>query len=499
MTLAKLSAENRLRRTIANFYDDLNAYVLFAFPWGQPGTQLEEFEGPDIWQRDFGETLRNAINENPFDVVRIATKSAHGVGKSTMTAWLILWAMSTRPHLNAAITANTYPQLNGKTWRELALWHKRAINGHWFKWSAKRFAHVEHPSTWFADAVTNNPQNSEAFAGLHGRYVMTIFDEASGIEDIIWEVCEGAHTTDRSLAFAFGNPSRNAGRFKACFTTDSFRWKNFTVSGMNSMLTNKNLIREWREAYGEDSDFYKVRALGEFPHTTSMQFISEGTLDAAVLRDIPYEAYITMPLIMGVDIARGGDDSGTGGDYGGDNNVITLRRGRKFLESDVFPGRGDTMKVASYIAESIKKHKPWAVFVDEVGLGYGVVDRLRMLGHSVMGVNPGKTPDNESLYKDKRMECWDRMRQWLETADIPENRQLREELLAPQFGHVSLKTRGELLALEKKKHTRNSLGRSPDRADSLAYTFYEEIVGGTEHGDPGDSGYSMYEPEEAWL
>ena len=127
--------------------------------------------------------------------------------------------MSTRPHLSGVVTANTMSQLSTKTWRELALWYKRLINRHWFKWSATKFWHVEHPETWAVHATPNSEHNSEAFAGLHAKYVLMIFDEASAIPDKIWEVAEGALTdSDTEIIWlAFGNPTRSTGRFRECF------------------------------------------------------------------------------------------------------------------------------------------------------------------------------------------------------------------------------------------------------------------------------------------
>ena len=498
MLLANLSFERKLQEDMSVFYADPYSYVMYAFPWGVKGTLLEEEEGPDQWQCDGLEAICEDITNNPYDAVRHATSSGHGVGKTAMVAWIVLWAMSTRPHLSGVVTANTFSQLNTKTWRELAVWHKLAINRHWFEWTAKKFCHVDHPETWFVAAEPNSEKNSEAFAGRHAKYVVQIYDEASAIPDPIWEVSEGATTTDRSIWLTYGNPTRNTGRFKSCFTTDAKRWRTRKVDSRTSKLTNKKLLEEWRESYGEDSDFFKVRVLGEFPRTTTMQFIAEADVETAIARKLPFEAYGLQPLVMGVDIARGGDEEGPLGDYGGDENVIVMRRGKKVTYLESFPGRGNLMHVVRKIQEVIKEHKPSNVFVDEAGLGYGVVDRLRELGYQIIGVNARKDPDDLKVYYDKRIEMWDRLRKWLYDADLPDDTKLKQELITPQFGHTTLRKRGELLILEKKKHTRSELGRSPDRADALAHTFYYEIASRSAlSADNYDEGY--YEPDEADL
>lgn len=492
--------ERRLRDDMRQFYADPLAFVQYVFPWGVRGTALEDEPGPDTWQVKFLENVRQSIEGSPYDPHYFATRSGHGIGKSAITAWLILWAMSTRPHISGVVTANTFTQLNTKTWRELAVWHKRALNAHWFTHTATKFYHNDSKTDWYFSAENNSEENSEAFAGRHARYVVQIYDEASAIPAKIYEVSEGALTTRRSLWFIFGNPTRNSGKFNDCFTGRDRRWDTTSVSCEDSRLVNRKWIDDMRDAYGEESDIYRVRVLGLPPRVSSMEFIPQIHVDAAVARDMPYEAYSLSPLVMSVDVARGGDEDSPRGDFGGDNNVIVLRRGGKLLEIDVFPGRGDVVKVAREVQKRIKEHHPSAVFIDEVGLGYGIVDLLRNWGHRITGVNAHKEADDADVFFDKRMEMWDRMRRWLQTADIPDDPALKEELVAPLFGHTTLKTRGELVMLEKKKHTRAKLGRSPDRADALAYSFYHEMAGAHQSPLASDTfGEAEYEPEEAWL
>jgi hypothetical protein len=140
---------------------------------------------------------------------------------------VILWAMSTRPHLNGVVTANTQTQLETKTWRELSIWHKRAINAHWFEWTATKFYQVAITrETWFVAAIPWQERKSEAFAGSTGkRRVLIIYDEASAVADVIWEVSEGATTDGGALWLAFGNPTKNTGRFRECFGRFRARWR----------------------------------------------------------------------------------------------------------------------------------------------------------------------------------------------------------------------------------------------------------------------------------
>ena len=452
--------ESALVDKMATFFDDPLGFVYYAFDWGHG--ELSESSGPDEWQRELLTSIRDRLKGNPLANIRDATASGHGIGKTTMTAWLILWAMSTRPHLSGVITANTMSQLSTKTWRELALWYKRAIHRHWWKWSATKFWHKDHPETWFTSAEPNTEHNSEAFAGRHAKYVLMIFDEASAIPDRIFEVSEGAMSTTGAMWFVFGNPTRNTGRFKDCFERDSARWVSRHIDSRTAKMTNKAELNEWIKAYGIDSDFVRVRILGLFPRFGAMQFISTESVDKAMLVDMPYEAWCLLPVVFGVDVAR----------YGDDKSCIAIRQGRKLHEIRKFREL-NTMQLA---AEIVAAMKDWgqvaAVFVDGVGVGAGVVDRLQMLGHPVVEVNGGETAFEDEKYYNKTAEMWARMRDWLKGAKLPEkDSELRLALIGREYYFDDK----ERVRLERKKDMKKRGLASPDEADALCHTFAEEL------------------------
>lgn len=452
--------ENQLLEDMIKFYDDPVGFVYYAFPWGTG--ELAEFDGPDTWQLALLESVAAQLRADPNVNVREATASGHGIGKTAVTAWLCLWAMSTRPHLSGVVTANTMSQLSTKTWREVALWHKRLINRHWFKWSATKFWHVKEPETWYITAEPNTEHNSEAFAGRHSRYKIIIFDEASAIPDKIWEVTEGAMTDPRSMWFVFGNPTRNTGRFRHCFEGDKGRWVTRSVDSRTAKMTNKVELAEWIKAYGEDSDFCRVRIFGIFPRFGAMQFISSEAVEKAMLQEAPYEAWCLIPIVLGVDVAR----------YGDDQSTIAIRQGRKLHEVRKFREL-NTMQLAAQVVIAMKDFGGVAMtFVDGVGVGAGVVDRLQMLGHPVIEVNGGATAFNEVLYYNATAEQWDRMKTWLVGADIPsEDNDLRLALTGREFYFDER----ERIRLERKKDMKKRGLASPDSADALAHTFAEEL------------------------
>src|SRR5690606_9376862 len=172
-------------------------------------------------------------------------------------------------------------------------------------------ADPEHERTWRIDMIPWSERSVEAFAGLHnkGKRVFVAFDEASAIPDVIWETTEGALTDEGTqiIWLVFGNPTRNTGRFRECFRRFAARWKTFQVDSRQVSITNKDQISKWIEDYGEDSDFVRVRVRGTFPRAGSVQFISSELVSEAARREV--HVHIHDPLIIGVDVARFGDDA----------------------------------------------------------------------------------------------------------------------------------------------------------------------------------------------
>jgi hypothetical protein len=446
--------EQVLARIIASCYSDPLRYVQLAFPWGQAGGPLEGHDGPDEWQRELLIEVGEWVKRGEPISGRWATATGHGTGKTTETAWLLLWFMSTRPDCAGVVTANTQAQLTSKTWRELSLWHQRAINKHWFEWTATRFQSVERPETWSISAIPWSESRPEAFAGLHAHDVIVVYDEASGIPDAIWEVSEGAMTTPGAFWFAFGNPTRNTGKFRSIFGAGRDRWHTRKVDSREAKMANQQEIAAWIEEHGEDSDFVRIRVRGEFPRAASDQFIPVDVAQAA--RERGYEPHIGEPRILTLDVAR----------FGSNQSVASIRQGLKLYPQIKWRGL-DLMQTVGRFVELIQQYAPAQILVDETGLGAGVVDRLKQLGHRVTGVNAGDKADDDRTYYNKRAEMWGRMREWLRTADIPDDNELFDDLIGPtyRFDHRMR------LQLERKEEMARRGLASPDCGDSLSLGF----------------------------
>ncbi|MDL2315701.1 terminase [Desulfovibrio sp. OttesenSCG-928-A18] len=451
-----MNAEVELARDMGAFFSDPLGFVKYAFPWGEG--ELAAHDGPDEWQASLLADLGKGV-VSASEAVRFATVSGHGIGKSALVAWIILWAMSTRPHLAGVVTANTGAQLSDKTWRELSVWHKRAIHRHWFKWTATKFYQVGHPETWFVSAIPWSKERPEAFAGLHAEHVLMIFDEASAIEDVIWDTAEGAMTTPGAVWCVFGNPTRNSGKFHGCFHRMRHRWNTRQVDSRTARMANRAQLDQWVADYGEDSDFVRVRVRGVFPRAGSCQLIPSDLVEEAAKRVLRVDMYQHAPKILGVDVARFGDDQST----------FIRRQGLQAFGLRKFRGL-DLMTYAGIVAQEIQEFGPDAVFVDQTGLGAGVVDRLRQLHcGNIIGVDFGSAAISPQLYANKRAEMWSLLLEWLKSGGaLPPDQELISDLVAPEYGFTGDKGQ---IALEKKSDMKKRGLPSPDSGDALALTF----------------------------
>jgi hypothetical protein len=434
------------------------------FDWGHG--QLEGWEGPDVWHQEVGQVIKDYLDGPDELPLQIAVASGHGAAKTAFVGWLIHWFMSCRPHPQVVCTANTETQLNTKTWRELAKWHKLALNKDWFDWTATSYYLKAHPETWKANAIPWSENNTEAFAGTHEENVLVVFDEASKISDKIWEVTDGVLTTKKNIWVVFGNGTRNVGRFYDCFHKHKNRWKTWNIDSRTCRAANKAYLDRLVEAYGgEDSDQSRVRVRGLFPRTATRQLISTEAVEKCQQKEA--EGWEYLPKVMGVDIARFGENSST----------ICIRQGRKVFPIEVLP-KQDLMQTAHRVAEAIKEHRPIQTFVDGSGIGAGVVDRLRQLNFNVVDVNGGNSSLNPR-FLNKRAEMWWECKEFIESGcELPPDQKLKDELTCVEYDYTD---KGRI-RLDRKTDIMEKYGFSPDRADALTMTFAYPVADFTDQG-----------------
>jgi len=475
---------------LASCYADPCKFVAFAFDWDHnPALQVvpcpEPWKsryglqyGPDRWQWEILEQVGAEVRKRKFNgkvavpPIQVAISSGHGIGKSAFTGMLVTWLMATRPDARGMVTANTAPQLRSKTWAQICSWMRRSIVRHLFEISdgGMWIRSIERPGSWKVEGYTCAPENAEAFQGLHNATstAFMIFDEASAIDKKIWDAAHGAMTDGEPHWYVFGNPTRVGTEFHRCFTNLRHRWITRQIDSRDCYLPNKEEIRRWIEDEGDDdTDFIRVRVKGEFPRQSIRQLIPYDIVNRA-MRGEP-TCLKTDPLVVGLDIARGGDAE----------TVFCFRRGRDARTRKwIHTRERDTMQIASMAAQmqqeselhGFRIHK-W--FPDGVGVGGPVIDRMRQLGmRNVVEVRGGDRARSHQ-YRNLVTESWCLMRDWLrEGGKIPHDPILKDQLTTREY---FFDPQGRLYIEPKDKLTARGMA-SPDRADALALTFAYPVL-----------------------
>jgi hypothetical protein len=483
-----------------NIKDDPVNFVKFAFPWGQKDTPLEHFTGPRKWQEKILREIsvhiqRNQVIDLP-EMFRMSVASGRGIGKSALVAWLILWMLSTRLGATIIVTANTEQQLRSRTWAELGKWMTLSINSHWFMKTATTIK----PAPWFQEALERDlkidtgyyyaqaqlwsEENPDAFAGIHSSYgVCLIMDEASGIPAPIYSVSEGFFTepTRDRYWFTFSNPRRNTGPFYDSFHSKKSFWKTLQIDSRTVEGTDQQLFQKMIEQYGEDSTVSRVEVMGEFPSSEDDTVIPMGLIRAAIDRDVSLTA--SAPVIWGLDVAR----------FGGDNSALCVRQGNTVFEITSFASM-DLMQLCGVIKnrydDATVLDKPQEILIDVIGIGAGVVDRLREQNLPVRGVNVSESSSAKNNYLNLRAELWFAIKDWLAQRDcrLPIDDELASELAAPLYKYTST---GKI-KIESKDEMRKRGIKSPDKADALALTMASSAASFS--GSESYFGYNFKKP-----
>ena len=419
-------------------------------------TQALQVE-PEDWQKQTMLLIKN--NE------RVAIKSGHGVGKSALLSWVILWWLLTRYPSCVACTAPTGHQLDDVLWGEVAKWYRRLPPGlkELLEVTSDKVVLASAPKESYAVARTARKEKPEAFQGFHSDNMLFIADEASGIDPIIFEVAEGTMSTPGAKTLLTGNPTRTSGYFYDAFHKMRAHWETMTVSCGDSGQVTEKYVKSMADKYGADSNVYKVRVLGEFPSDDDDSIMPLAVVESAVNRhiDIPESE----PVVWGLDVAR----------FGSDKTALCKRKGRRLLEKiECWKGK-DLMQTCGMVHERYKKvekyaaERPSEILVDSIGLGAGVVDRLREIGLPVRGVNVAEVPAVGALYNRLRDELWFNARDWFTGYDcsMPKDEDLIAELTTVKYKYTSL---GKLQAESKDDMKKRGL-QSPDLADAFCLTF----------------------------
>jgi hypothetical protein len=461
---ANLSLEEQMIEEVADTANDPLAFAQRMYPWGL--NELANSQGPRKWQRAILEHIREHLqSDQRFQPCRLAVASGKGIGKSALVSMVINWAMSTCGDCKIVVTANTGTQLATKTAPEVAKWTRLAANTHWWEVKATSITAREkgHEREWRTDYIPWSKENMEAFSGLHneGKRLVIIFDEASGIHDTIWDNTEGTLTDENTeiIWLAFGNPTRPYGRFRECFGKNKHRWKTYQIDARTVEGTNHAEQERQVQDHGEDSYHVRIWIRGEFPLVGSDQFIAPDDVDRA--RHAKVIGFEEMPKVLSCDVARFGDDQ----------TVIGYRQGRYSRILEKLRGKS-TVFVAERVIHWEMQERVDGVVVDGDGLGAGVVDQIRARNHKCFEFHGNATPNAPKKYLNKRAEVWGEMRDWMPTAQIPDDPEMADDLIGPLYEY----NHDGQIKLESKEDMKERGLASPDCGDMLAMTFAVKVA-----------------------
>ena len=415
---------------------------------------------PDAWQ---AEVLEAFPKQN-----RIALQACKGPGKSTLEAWCGWNFLLTRPQPKCVATSNSGDNLRDNLWAEMSKWQSRSeLLKQSFTWSADRIYYNRAKETWWMSARTwpkdaDAARQADTLAGIHADYVLFLLDEAGSIPDAVMAAAEGALSTGIEVKIMMGgNPTVTSGPLYRAATRERALWWRREITGdpddpKRAPRIDVTWARQQIEKWGKDHDYVRVNVFGKFPRAQSNSLIGVDDATSASQRNVDAQNVRGQAKVLGVDVARFGDD----------RSVIQARQGSCAYKPKTFRGL-DLMQLAGQVAMSIEKWAPDAVFVDQTGMGGGVVDRLRQLGHAVIGIDFGSR-SIEGKHVNMRTEMWWKLAEWLkEGGCIPDDAELISELTAPTYSFNA----AQKIALESKDELKRRGLASPDKADALALTF----------------------------
>jgi phage terminase large subunit len=383
---------------------------------------------PEPWQ---AEALQ-AVGQHD----RVSIRSGHGVGKTTLEAWLILWFLLTRQNCKIPVAANSQDQLRDTIWPEIGKWHRQ-----------------------LPEALKAMIDNPEALQGFHAEHLLFLIDEASGIPDIVFEVGMGALSTPGAKVVMAGNPTRTSGFFYDTHHSLRDRWHTLHVNCLHVPRAQGH-IEDIKAKYGENSNAWRVRVVGAFPTADDETVIPLELVQSAVDRSVSSLEYYP---VWGVDIARFGDG----------RTAIAKRQANRLLEPIIHWSGIDLMATAGRIKAEYDgtshEMRPSQILIDAIGLGAGVYDRCRELSLPVRAINVGEAAATRENCMRLRDELWFKGREWFQNklCSIPQDDALIAELTSPTYTFTST---GKMVVEAKADMKKRGL-RSPDLADAFLLTF----------------------------
>lgn len=405
---------------------------------------------------------------------KIAISSCHSSGKTLFSSVMALHRLVCYPESQIKITSATYNQLRQAFGGTLIKVIDNSLIKDWFDIQAESITIKGLKGSWI-QLQAWSVQRPESFAGNHSYSPCLIADEASAIDPVIFESFSGSMMHPNSLMVLLGNPLHRRGELYEAFHSKKDFFHTAYVSAHDSSFIDPKWIQEMKDVYGEDSDVYRVRVLGEFPKKDIDSFIPESLIRSAVNRDVIPQ--LKEPIIGGLDIGQYRDAS-----------VLTIRQGNRVFPTIYKWRTREPMDVAENVNKLIIEHNIQVVCVDENGIGAGVGSRLRQLGNDkIYPVKLSNLPNTEKIYYNGRAKLWGMARDWLKYGSIPDNKDLIDEGSSLLYTYDALGR----YQLERKQDALKRGIPSPDDFDSFAYTFGVNPTSNTTIIKPVDTNISI--------
>lgn len=439
--------QEKLAEVIERFYNDRCLFAREVFgitPWSE---QEKIFAAADAGER------------------RIAVKSGHRIGKSMGNALLLRHWQITRFPQKSAVTAPSEKHLFDALWAEFrGLDNRFTPDYQWlrglYETTQERSVFKPRPAESFISIKVSRPGQTEALQGMYAPHVCMIADEASGIPDAAFEAGMSSMANPEVLFVMTSQPIRTTGFFADAFLRNADLWWKRTVSSIDSPYCGRDYINFVREKYGEDSNAYRIRILGEFPTSEEDKVIPRDLVLAAMGRDVAVNP--RAPVVWGAVVSNV------------TRSALAKRRANGLVEPVLHWRKLDATENAARIKQEWDKtapqDRPVAICLNAIGIGRDVRDRLRALDLPARAINTAETPALlRPQYKDLNSELWFDVRDWLANRDtvLPEDEELVDELAQPNIVYYETGVTGA----ETKDSMRRRSVESPDLASALSLTF----------------------------
>jgi len=420
------------------------------------------------YQADWRPLVRNVLSqslwwaqEEIIDSVwrnrATAVRAGHGVGKTHAAAVAAVAFLYAFKPAKILITAPTWWQAKHVFWRAVRKIHAAATPSMGGKMHESK---ISLSDDWWAQARAT--ENANFFQGVHAPNLLVVVDEAAGVSESIFEGVRTLGTGGTNKLLLIGNPTARSGSFYAAFSDPAYQHIHISCFEHPNVVERKESIRgavtrEWideRRAEWEGTPLWEARVLGEFPAQSDDQLISLAWITAAEAR----EATLEGPAAVGVDVAR----------FGGDETAIYVMRSGAVIARRILRGR-DLMETAGHVNALAQEHGVSKIAVDDTGLGGGLTDRLRELGHDVIPINFAASPADARKYHDVPSELWGELAEGMKAGlvgPIPRNDALGAQLASRRYTYRNCR-----LKVESKEEMKSRGLKSPDRADALALAW----------------------------